>query len=91
MVRQPRLQVADQGTHGFFGDVGHVQADLEDFRPTLAAGVLEAVVDILKGLINLFVDVGRDGRGLAVPAAYVGVERQTSVRTGEGATNLGRR
>lgn len=69
VVRQPLLEVADAGHDRLFAEVGEIQADLVDLAPALAASVLQAVLDVGKGLVDFLVEVRRDLAGLRVPSA----------------------
>ena len=41
-------------------DINAVRDDLVDLRPAFAAGVLEVVIDVLEGLIDLGEEIGLD-------------------------------
>jgi hypothetical protein len=72
VVGEPLLEVANRGRVPFLAELDEVEPDLVHLAPAFAACVLEAVIDVSKGLIDFFAEVCWDLAGLWVPAACGG-------------------
>lgn len=70
VVRRPLFKVPDRGHHGLFAEVSKVEPDLVDLGPALAAGVIQGVFDVGKGLVDFLVEVGGDLAGLRVSTSF---------------------
>lgn len=73
MIRHPLLKIPSHGSEGFVVERNMIRVDSKHLAPSLAAGVLEVVVNSLEGLIDLLVDFGGDLGHLALrtPPAWL--------------------
>lgn len=70
VVGHPLVKVPHHGRQRAVVQRDVVRVDAKDLLPALAAGLLENVVDIGKGLVDLVVNVLVDHAGLVDPAAW---------------------
>jgi hypothetical protein len=68
VVRRPLFQVSNGRHEGWLAEVGEVDPDLVNLRPALSASMLQGVIDVGEGLINLLVQVCGNLAGFRVPA-----------------------
>jgi hypothetical protein len=70
VVRRPLLQISNGRHEGWFAEFGEVDPDLVNLRPALSASMLQGVIDVGEGLINLFIKVCGYFAGFRVPATF---------------------
>lgn len=73
VVGHPLAHVAHHGGQRLVVDGHVVRVDPVDLRPALAAGVLEAALDVLERQVGLLVDFFFELARLGVPSAYARV------------------
>lgn len=69
VVRHPLAHVPHHGTQRLVVEGHVVRVDAVHLRPALAAGVLEAALDVLEGEVRLLVDLLFELARLGVPSA----------------------
>lgn len=71
MIRNPFLKIPHHGRDCFIVDWHMVRVDSVDLGPSFAAGVLQRNLDILEGLVNLFINLLVKLSRLRVPASWL--------------------